>query len=169
MVNEATGKKWSDFIDTKIRMFKHTCEFLHLMKAKGLPVTKLRLDPGGENVALEKRAKSVDWKPLQQFEFTSRDTPQHNNLAELAFPYLAGRAGAMMGAAHIPNEVLGKAAIKALKCATQLDGLKVVIIKVRTATQDVHMFGKNPRCLQNLHTWGEAGVVKIGKDGKMCD
>ena len=36
----------------------------------------------------------------------------------------------------------GKVAIEALKCATQLDGLKAVIIEACTATQDVHMFGK---------------------------
>ena len=152
-------------------MVEHTCEFLHLMKAKGLPVAKLRLDPGGENLALEKRAKSADWKPLQllEFEFTSQDTPQHNNLAELAFPYLAGQAQAMMGAAHIPNEAHGKVAIKALKYTTQLDGLKVVIIEAHTATRDVNMFDENPRWSRNLHTWGEAGIVKIRKDGKMDD
>ncbi len=35
------------------------------------------------------------------FEFTSRDTPQYNNLAELSFPHIAGKARAMMGAAHV--------------------------------------------------------------------
>ena len=53
----------------------------------------------GENQKLAKHAGSSDWARLQpiDFEFTSRDTPQHNNLAELAFPYLAGEARAMMG------------------------------------------------------------------------
>eukprot|EP00956_Cyclotella_meneghiniana_P045257 scaffold361015_cov103-Cyclotella_meneghiniana.AAC.2 len=37
-----------------------------------------------------------------KFKLTSHDTPQHNNLAELAFPYLTGRVRAMMGAAWIP-------------------------------------------------------------------
>ena len=47
----------------------------------------------------------MSWTPLQpvDFEFTSWDTPQHNNLAELAFPYLDDKARAMMGAAHIPD------------------------------------------------------------------
>ena len=56
----------------------------------------IRLDPAGENIKLEIRSKSADWKLATEYEFTSRDTPQHNNLAELAFPYLAGRARAMM-------------------------------------------------------------------------
>ena len=52
------------------------------------------MDPGGENIALENMVTEAEWKNLQpvDFEITSRDTPQHNNLAELAFPYLAGIA-----------------------------------------------------------------------------
>ena len=65
-------------------MVEPTCEFLHKLKSRGIPVKIIRLDPGGENLKLEKRAASVDWKELQplDFEFTSRDTPQHNSLAE---------------------------------------------------------------------------------------
>ena len=68
------------------------------------------------------------------FEFTSRDTPQHNNLAELSFPYIAGKARAMMGAAHVPDDVRGKLAIEAIKCATQLDGLRVITVGGKTVT-----------------------------------
>ena len=69
-------------------MVEPTCEFLNLLKTRGIPVLKVRLDPGGENLALEKRTQSVEWQALQpmNFEFTSRDTPQHNHVAELAFP-----------------------------------------------------------------------------------
>jgi hypothetical protein len=42
------------------------------------------------------------------FEFTSHDTPQHNSLAELAFPYLAGKARAMMGGAMVPDDATSK-------------------------------------------------------------
>ena len=125
IVDQATGKKWSDFTDTKSGMVENTCEFMHKMKTRGMAIKIIRLDPAGENHKLEKRAGSVDWKPIQpvEFEFTSRDTPQHNNLAELAFPYLAGRSRAMMGAAHVPDESRGKVALEALNCATMLDGL----------------------------------------------
>ncbi len=62
------------------------------MKTRDMAIKIIILDPAGENHKLEKRAESVDWKPIQlvEFEFTSRDTPQHNNLAELTFPYLPG-------------------------------------------------------------------------------
>ena len=64
------------------------------MKTKGIVTRYVQLDPSGKNQALAKRAESVEWKELQpiDFEFTAQDTPQHNSLAELAFPYLGGRA-----------------------------------------------------------------------------
>ena len=82
IVDESTGKKWSDFTMTKGDMVKRTCEWMNKMKAKKIPVLKVRLDPAGENVKLEKRAGSADWQSLQplDFEFTSRKTPQHNSL-----------------------------------------------------------------------------------------
>ena len=171
VVDEATGKKWSDFTPTKKGMVERTCEFMHKMKQRGIPISKIRLDPAGENKELENRVGSVAWKPLQpvDFEFTSRDTPQHNNLAELSFPYIAGKARAMMGAAHVPDDVRGKLAIEAIKCATQLDGLRVITVGGKTATRDFHVFKSNPNWAVNLRTWGEAGVVTDGPDGKSGD
>ena len=32
-----------------------------------------------------------------------------------------------------------------------------------------HFHGKKPMYAKNLHTWGEAGTVKIGKNGKIGD
>ncbi len=51
--------------------------------------------------------------PMQpvDFAFISQDTPQHNNQVELAFPYIDGKARAMMGETHITNAVLGELAI----------------------------------------------------------
>ena len=56
---------------------------------------------------LSKGAGSSDWAILQpiDFEFTSHDTPQHKSLAELAFPYLAGKARAMRGGAMVPDNL----------------------------------------------------------------
>ena len=106
IVDEKTGKKWSEFSETKIGMVEPTCEWLNKMKTRKIPVKVIRLDPGGENVKLEKRCSTQEWQNIQpiEFEFTSRDTPQHNSLAEVAFPYLAGKARAMMGAANMPPE-----------------------------------------------------------------
>jgi hypothetical protein len=171
LVCEATGKKWSDFTVTKSEMVERTCEHLNKMKSRGIPVRYIRLDPAGENHKLAKRAANSEWAALQplDFEFTSRDTPQHNSLAELAFPYLAGKARAMMGAAMVPEDVKSKVALEAIACATQLDGLVVVDVKGKMATRDAHMFGANPSWSGKLRVWGEAGVVTEGKNGKTGD
>ena len=94
MVDKKTGKKWCDFTATKKEMPEQMCQWLNSMKARGFMVKIIRLDPAGENTALEKRVETAEWKDLQpiDFEFISRDTPQHNNLAELSFPYVAGIA-----------------------------------------------------------------------------
>ena len=161
MVDEATGKKWADFTPSKSAMVERTCEFMNVMKNRKIPIKTIRLDPAGENLKLEKRAQSAAWQSLQpvSFEFTSRDTPQHNSLAEVSFPYLAGKARAMMSAAHVPDTVRGHVAVEAIKCAVQLDGLRVVSLKGTAKTRDEHVYGCNPKWAVNLRTFGEAGVV----------
>jgi hypothetical protein len=168
VVDQCSQKKWSHFFKTKKGMVEPICEWLHQMKAAGIAFQIIRMDPAGENLALEKRVQSVDWQALQpiKVELTSRETLQHNNLAELAFPYLGGKARSMMGAAFVPVEERGKVSIEAIKCATQLDGLRIVTINGVTATRDFHVYSVNPSWSRNLRTWGEAGVVKEGKDGK---
>ena len=75
------------------------------MKSRGIPVRYIHLDPAGENHKLVMHAGNNEWAELQplDFEFTSRETPKHNSLAELAFLYLAGKARTMMGAARLPE------------------------------------------------------------------
>ena len=117
IVDEKTGKKWCDFTATKKEIPEQMCQWLNSVKAGGLKVKVIRLDPAGKNVALEKQVETVEWKDLQPigFEFTSRDTPQHNNLAELSFPYIAGIARSIMSTANIPVGTRVKVAIKAIK------------------------------------------------------
>ena len=117
IVDQVSGKKWGDFFPSKSAMVEPTWEWLNQMKAYGVPVEIIRLDPAWENFKLEKQCKTATWQALQtlKFELTSHDTPQHNNLAELAFPYLAGRARAMMGAAWIPAGTHGKVSVEALR------------------------------------------------------
>ena len=71
--------------------------------------------------------------------------PQHNSLAKLAFPYLAGTACAMMGGTMVPNEMGGKVSLEAIVCATQLDSLVMIELNGKLATHDMHMFGANPK------------------------
>ena len=149
----------------------HTCEHLSKLKSRGISLKYIQLDPAGENLKLLKCAGSSDWAILQpiDFEFTSRDTPQHNSLAELAFLYLARKVRAMMGGAMVPDNLWSKVTLEAISCATQLDGLVVVEVGGKTATHDMHMFGANPSWAQKLCVWGEAGIVAEGKNSKTGD
>ena len=117
-------------------MVERTCEHLHKLKSRNIPVRYIRLDPAGENQKLAKRAGSSDWAILQSldFEFTSCDTPQHNSLEELAFPYIAGTARVMMGGALVPDDLRVKVALEAIACATQLDGLVVIDVNGNITT-----------------------------------
>ena len=46
---------WSNFTDIKSGMVKWTCEFLHKMKSKEIPVLVIHLDPAGKIFKLEKQ------------------------------------------------------------------------------------------------------------------
>jgi hypothetical protein len=134
-VDKVTGKKWV-VTETKDGMVEPACEFLHVLKKKGMGVEKVRLDPSGEDESLERRTKTTAWKELQpiKFEFTSQDTPQHNGLVELSFPHISGQARALMGESGIPIHIRSKVAIEAIKCVTQLGGLSLIKIGYKLET-----------------------------------
>jgi hypothetical protein len=73
-------------------------------KTEGRNVKVIRCDNAGENIALERRLKSLDWKSDIVFEYTGRDTPQRNSLTELSFHTLASRGRSVMNDAQVPNE-----------------------------------------------------------------
>ena len=75
----------------------------------------------------------------------------------------------MMSAAYVPGDKQGKVVIEAIKCATMLDGLTTVKFGDKDASHDIHVFGTLSKWSANLRTWGEAGAVKTGKDGKSGD
>jgi hypothetical protein len=92
MVDERSTLNFSNFFETKNGMAEPTCEQLHGWKQKVLGVQHIRVDNAGENKLLQQRAKSKDWKLNIQFEYTARDTPQQNHLAELALATISIRA-----------------------------------------------------------------------------
>ena len=155
MVDQAMGKKGVDFKTTKSGMVELTCKFFNVMKAKGIPIRIVCLDPAGENVALEKRCESVDWAHLQPmtFEFTSRDTPQHNSPAEEGPTYICNKARAMMGADYISSEVRGRVGVEAIKNVTQLNRLVLTTLNGVTKSRDEHIYGVNPNWVKNMRRW----------------
>ena len=83
MVDDRTGLKFSKFFESKNGMVEPTLEQWMRWHHAGTKVNRVRMDNAGENKRLEARANSADWKELVvSFEYTPRDTPQHNHLAE---------------------------------------------------------------------------------------
>ena len=95
------------------------------------------------------------------FEFTSRNTPQHNYLADIGFPIVMGNARAMLADANIPTDIRSK-----VLPVTQLGGLVVAEIDGVSATRYVHFFGRNPPWAHNLRTFGEAELSTTKYDHK---
>jgi hypothetical protein len=160
MVDEYTQLKVSDFFETKSGMVEPTCEQLYKWKESGKAVKFIRCDNAGENKLLQSRAQSKDWKLGIEFEFTGRDTPQRNHLAELGFALLANRGRALMHRANVPINIRYKVWKEAFKTATLLDGLTVIKLNGVEATRFVHWGGENPEFAKYLRVWGEAGTVK---------
>ena len=162
IVDGKTQFKISRFYAAKSGMVEPTCALLKQWEGEEKKVTHIRMDNGGENMTLQARCKSSDWK-LQniKFEMTARDTPQQNSIVEIGFATIANRAKAMVSRANIPAEDRHKVYIRSCIQATRLDGLVMMRIGGVTAMRYVHQYGKLPDFLKNLHTWGEAGVVKL--------
>jgi len=170
-VDEQTQLKFSDFYKSKNAMVEPTCEQFEKWRQAGHPVKFVRCDNAGENQLLEKRCKSKDWKLNINFEYTARNTPQQNHLAELGLAIIAKRGRALLHYANVPTNMRYKLFCKAFKTATLLDGLMVITLGGKTATRYIHKFGKNPDFANHLRTWGEAGTVTLKGTypGKIAD
>ena len=50
-----------------------------------MAVKYLRMDGAGENMKLQKRAESAEWKLNLNYKITARNNPQQNHLAKIGF------------------------------------------------------------------------------------
>src|SRR6185312_12293920 len=82
LVDEATGMKFTDFFNTKDGMVEPTLEMIQKLKNQGKEVKYIWCDNGGKNKAMKSRSNSSNWKLGIEYEFTARETQQHNHLAE---------------------------------------------------------------------------------------
>ena len=156
--------KFSHFFKSKNNMIEPTCELMHRWGQAGIVIKKLRMDNAGKNIALEKRLKSESWKNPVEVEYTARDTPQQNSMAEVAFYALANKARAAMHQANLPMEMRFRLFGEILTTITLLDGLRIIEVDGLKQSQYEHIFKKKPKFVKYLRTIGEAGTVKITSD-----
>jgi len=91
VVDECTNFKVSHFFQRKDQMAEATCELLKQWRDKGSKTMFIRMDKAGENKLLEQRGKSKDWQFDWVVEYTPRDTPKHNHMADLGFAVLGNK------------------------------------------------------------------------------
>ena len=160
MVDQFTEYKMVRSYKTKKDMVEPTCEELFKWKQMGKEVQFLRMDNAGENLKLEQRLRSKDWKLYPTIEYTARSTPQHNHKAEVAIATIVKRGRAMMIEANVPEEMRYVIQHKAMETAGKLDGLIMKNINGVIKSRVEHWSGKMPSYSKYLREWGEAGVVK---------
>ncbi len=169
LVDEMSGFKRSAFFETKSCMIDYMCNLMHSEAEHGYPIRVLRQDNAGENVKLIKTAKGKDWKLTFDVEYTARKTPQQNSHVETSFTIIVAQARCMLIAGHVPSKEQFKLWPEAAKTATHLNNLMPVTIDGVTKTRWEWAEYEVPEQTKTLRTFGEADVVKEGKQGKVLD
>jgi hypothetical protein len=82
-------------------------------------------------------------------------------MAELGSATLGNKGRALMVRANIQMNKRYLLFREALKTATDIDSLVVTTVGTKKATRHEHFYGKNPKWMKYLRTWGEAGTVKV--------
>jgi hypothetical protein len=153
IVDQRSALEFTQFYQTKDGMVEPTCQLLNKWKQENMPAKYVCLDNGGDNKLLQAQTQSKDWKLNLTFEFTARDTPQQNHLAELGFVSLANKGRALMAKANVLLMVRYKLFKEAFNTATLLDGLMTVEVDGKLATRYQHFCGKNPAFVKDLRIW----------------
>ena len=102
-----------------------------------------------------------------KFIYTASGTPQQNLHTQMGFIALAGTTRAVTNKGNIPRVIRHKLLGKVSKTATKLDSLSLVEIDGVKKTCVEHYANIIPRWVKHTRTFGEAGTVRIGKDGKV--
>jgi hypothetical protein len=100
-------------------------------------------------------------------EYTATNTPQQNALVEVEFTYLASKARSAMHAAEVPRNRRLEFFPEVIMTMTKLDWLKLITINKVKKTRIEHYGLPLPNFTKYLRNWGEAGIIKTGKDGKI--
>jgi hypothetical protein len=129
----------------------------------------LHKDNAGENIRLVETAKGKVWKLDLESEFMAHRNPQQNSHDETSFTVIAALARSMILAAQILGDKRFKLWPEAAVTATFFNNLVPVTIGEVPQTHWEHSRYQLPSWAKNLCIFGEAGIVKEGKTGKVLD
>jgi hypothetical protein len=142
-------------------MVDPTCAMLYQWSTKGIITLFIWCDGAGENHSLEDTLHSSQWKMPIAFEYTDRNTPQQNHLAEIGIYVICCRSRALMSRANSPKKYRYRIFWLATEIACVLVWLTVATINRVMAMKIKHFADKVPAFVMYLRAFGEAGVVTI--------
>ena len=85
LVNKFTRVKFSAFYQQKNDTVEPMCERLQQATGCSEVVKCLQQDNSGENLKIQTRYKSADWKLPVEIKYTAKDTSQQNLMSETYF------------------------------------------------------------------------------------
>jgi hypothetical protein len=166
---ETVNFKTSKFFVSKSKMSKYMCEYMESEKLLCHLIAIIRQDNAGKNKKLMTLAHSKDWKHETVQKHGTQDSTAELIYAESAFAVLVAKARAMFSAVQVPKEECYKLWGETVVTATALDNLIPVMLNAETKTRYKHAGHDIPMFVKHLRTFGEAGIVKNIKDGKVGD
>jgi hypothetical protein len=166
LTDERTLMRFTTLHKTKDAIIEAVPVFLkRLEKQAGKKIKALRQDNAGENKAMERELTKHQLEC--EVEYTAARTPQQNSLAETGFTVIAAKARVMQNHANLPSSIKYLLFGEAVKTATKLDWMVVTTLDGVSKSRVKHYCGKLPSFASYLKTFGEAGTVTTGKDGKV--
>ena len=113
-------------------------------------------DNAGENKILEKKIYPLEISV--QFEYTPRDTPQHNGVVERKYQTLLSRMREMMNGAGIHGYLRKKLWEECAQTCTLLQN--ILVVKNDQKSPFEKFFNSKSKIITELRIFGEMGVVK---------
>ena len=161
IVDAESLRKWSSWHAKKDDIVGYTCQLFKAFEQANRRVTYLRMDNAGENQRLAEELKSSKWKMAYiKIEFTPRDTPQMNSLAEVSFSSIGDKVRAVLTGANVPKKERHYLFPKCVLFVTQVDNLVAKDVDGKLLTRYELNGEPIPAFADNLRTFGEAVVVK---------
>ena len=147
-------KNKSDLVDEGIKLIKK------IKNDHGVAIKKIRCDNAGENKSLEKEI--IEKGMNIRFEYTAANTPQQNGRVERKFATIYGRVRSMLTGAGINGALRKLLWAEAGNTAINLMNIQVPKKTEKTPHEKFSDQKELPRYANNLHSFGEVGIILKG-------
>lgn len=159
-LDNATGMTWSAFMKRKKDLQDRMRTFLCKMPKRGSQVRRTRLDNAGENVKLRDMCKDDPELAGNEFEFTPRDSPQHNGRAECKIAVTTARARLTLNAAGFGKKSKMRKKLCAETVTACTDKENILLSRVLKEPAHEAFFSGELANAESLKQFGEMAATK---------